>query len=183
MPAPRKNQTQQKRQRPLCRSHALYRHASFANHRSKTDYPAPPHHHSYRHHTRRATVCRPRTPSHAESTHGEHSWRLAYLLFFTRGHGEGGYRRADNHPKNKQHPTTSALPSFRSRRQFIPQTPICQTKRQSVLWKYHTSFYVINNPPGEQPHQGAFRVAPTRTQKTHAVNPKKPCRETFSITH
>ena len=85
----------------------------------------------------------------------------------------GGYRRAANHPKNKQHPTTSTLPPFRSRRQFIPQTPICQTKRQSVLWKYHTSFYVINNPLVNSPTRGSFRAAPTKTRKTHAATPQE----------
>lgn len=148
----------------------------FVNYRSKIDYPAPPHHPRLQtHHTRRATVSTalPFTP-HAESTHGGHSWRLAYLLLFTRGHGGEVYRRAANRPKktNSIPQPPPFLPSFR-RRRFIPQTPICQTKRQSVLWKYHTSFYVINNPLVNSPTRGSFRAAPNRTRKTHAATPKE----------
>ena len=184
MPAPRKNQAQQKREAP-CATHTHFTCMSlFANYRSKTDYPAPPHHPQLQTpHPARHGKYPLHAPPHAENTHSEHSWRIACLLLFTRGHGGEGYRRAVNHPKNKQHPTTSVLPSSRSCRQFIPQTPICQTKRQSVLWKYHTSFYVINNPPlVNSPTRGSFCVTPTRTRKTHAANPKKPCKETFTAT-
>lgn len=123
-------------------------------------------------HTRRATVSTApfHAPPRTESTHSGHSWIFCFLHVPTAGEG---YRRAANHPKNKQHPTTFTLPSSRSRRQFIPQTPICQNKRQSVLWKYHTSFYVISNPPGEQPHQGVFSCSTNQNPKNTCRHPKE----------
>ena len=137
----------------------------FANYRSKTDCPTPPYHpQTWTPYPARHGKRRPLTPPHAEST---------------RGHDREDYRRAANHPKNKQHSTTSAPPSSRSRRQFIPQTPICQTKRQSVLWKAHTSFYVINNPLVNSPTRGSFHETPTRTRKTHAATPKKTLQESL----
>lgn len=174
MPAPRKNQAQQKRQAPC----AVYTHftcMSFCQppQQNRLSRTSPPPQLQTPHPARHGNYPPFHAPPHAENTHSEYSWRLACLLFFTRGHGEGGYRRAANHPKNKQHPTTSALPSFRSRRQFIPRTPICQTKRQSVLWKAHTSFYVINNPPGEQPHQGVFSCSTNQNPKNTCCQPKE----------
>ena len=112
MLAPRKNQAQQKRQSsPVPLTRTFTGMPLFANYRSKADYPAPPRHpqlqtpYPARHGLDFPQVLPLFTPPHAESTHGGHSWRLAYLLLFTRGHGGEGYQRAANHPK-----TNSILP-------------------------------------------------------------------------
>lgn len=139
--------------------------------------PTVPHRptiHRHGHHTRRATASvapslHPTQKAHMVGIHGG-------LPIFCLLHVDTVGKVIDvppTHPKNKQHSTTSALPSSRSRCQFIPQTPICQTKRQSVLWKAHTNFYVINNPLVNSPTRGSFRAAPTRTRKNTCCHPKE----------
>lgn len=86
-------------------------------------------------------------------------------LPITRVHGREGYRRATHSPQ-KQTAFHNLRPSFFPQSLSIhPTSPDCQTKRQSVLWKAHTSFYVINNPLVNNPTRGSFCVTPTRTQK------------------
>lgn len=169
MPAPRENQTQQK-EAPAPLTRTLLVCPFLPTTAAKPTIPHLPTIHSYRHHTRRATVSAAHLPHHTQKA------RMAACLssaFYT--WPRWGRLSTCRQPpqKNKQHPRTSALPSSRSRRQFILQTPICQTKRQSVLWKAHTSFYVISNPPGEQPHQGVFSCSINQNPKNTCCHPQE----------
>lgn len=99
---------------------------------------------------------------------------------FTRDHGGEGYQPAANHPKTNSipQPPPFLLPAIIVN--SSPQNPtICQTKRQSVLWKSHTSFYVINNPPGEQPHQGVFPCSTNQNPKNTCCQPKETLQESL----